>query len=58
MANCTFTYNEKGENTGSIGGLTDITPLKELEQNLQKSQKFIETIINTIPFPIFLERQK
>ncbi|WP_342597298.1 PAS domain S-box protein [Cyanobacterium aponinum UTEX 3222] len=53
IANCTFTYNEKGENTGSIGGLTDITPLKELEQNLQKSQKFIETIINTIPFPIF-----
>ncbi|MGA1408274.1 MAG: sensor domain-containing diguanylate cyclase [Prochlorotrichaceae cyanobacterium] len=37
LAQCIFTFNEQGENTGSIGALTDISHQKQLEEKLAEA---------------------
>lgn len=53
LAQFIFTFNQQGENTGSIGGLMDITSKKELEQALEESQTLIQDLVANVPSAIF-----
>jgi PAS domain S-box-containing protein len=53
MAQCVFTFNEQGENTGSMGGLVDLTSRKKLEQALQESQALFQDMAANVPGAIF-----
>ncbi|MGK7945836.1 MAG: diguanylate cyclase [Microcystaceae cyanobacterium] len=53
LVRCKFLFDQLGNNIGSIGAITDITKQKELTQELANSKQFIETIIDTIPIPVF-----
>jgi diguanylate cyclase (GGDEF)-like protein/PAS domain S-box-containing protein len=44
LAQCVFTFNEQGENTGSIGALTDITHQKILEAQLEAANARLQQL--------------
>jgi diguanylate cyclase (GGDEF)-like protein/PAS domain S-box-containing protein len=44
LAQCIFTFNEQGENTGSIGALTDITRQKVLEAQLEAANARLQQL--------------
>ena len=45
--------DEKGDFIGYIGTLTDISDRKQAELTLKESQKFIQTVLDTVPLPLF-----
>ncbi|WP_440956269.1 PAS domain-containing protein [Methanosarcina sp. Mfa9] len=45
--------NEEGEVAGMVSVLQDITRIKQIERTLRDNLQFLETLINTIPNPIF-----
>jgi diguanylate cyclase (GGDEF)-like protein/PAS domain S-box-containing protein len=44
LTQCIFTFNEQGENTGSIGAITDITHQKVLETQLEAANARLEQL--------------
>lgn len=48
-----FLLNERGEPTGYIAVVTDITERKMAEQKEREQSAFIQTILDSIPAPIF-----
>ncbi|MBF2079006.1 MAG: diguanylate cyclase [Synechococcales cyanobacterium T60_A2020_003] len=46
MARCVFTFDDRGENTGSVGSLTDITRQKEIELELELANQELERLAN------------
>ncbi len=47
------TYNTDGIVADYIGTITDISDRKQAEIALQESRKFIKTVVDTIPIPLF-----
>ncbi|MGK7940297.1 MAG: PAS domain S-box protein, partial [Crocosphaera sp.] len=52
-AQAVFEFNDQGENTGSVGSLTDITERKKLEAKLSENEQFLQDIVSNIPDAIF-----
>ena len=48
-------YDRNGSIVGAIESIRDITERKQEQEELQNSLKFLETMINTIPSPIFFK---
>lgn len=46
-------HNAKGQIKGTFGISTDITRLKNIEENLRNNQSVLENILNTIPQSVF-----
>ncbi|AKB24411.1 sensory transduction histidine kinase [Methanosarcina sp. MTP4] len=46
-------HNEKGEVAGMVSVMQDITRIKQIERTLRNNLQFLETLINTIPNPVF-----
>jgi diguanylate cyclase (GGDEF)-like protein/PAS domain S-box-containing protein len=46
-------HDEHGRVTKMIGTITDISPLKQIQSELERSQQFLELVIDTVPQSIF-----
>ncbi|MGD1903582.1 MAG: diguanylate cyclase domain-containing protein [Geitlerinemataceae cyanobacterium] len=46
LARCVFTFDETGENTGSVGSLADITAQKDLEATLGEVNQHLQNLVN------------
>jgi len=51
-------YNVQGERIGSIESIRDITDRKREQEELQNNLEFLETLLNTIPSPIFFKSKE
>ena len=45
--------NEHGRVAKMIGTITDISPMKQIQSELERSQQFLELVIDTVPQSIF-----
>ncbi|TCO72300.1 sensor domain-containing diguanylate cyclase [Marinisporobacter balticus] len=57
-ANGMFLYDDSGNKKKVIGTVQDITEWKEAEIALQENFKFLQTLMDTIPNPIFYKDDK
>lgn len=57
-ANGVSMYDENGNRIKMIGAIQDITEWKNAEMDLQENIEFLQTIIDTIPNPIFYKDEK
>jgi len=46
LTQCVFTFDECGNNTGSIGSLTDITAQKDLEATLEQVNQHLHSLVH------------
>ncbi len=47
-----------GQVVRMVGSESDITQRKQVEKSLQESQQFIQTVVDTVPIPLFWKNQE
>jgi len=53
-----FSRDADGQAKRTIGTAQDITERKQAEQSLREAQQFIQTVINTVPLPLFWKNRE
>jgi len=55
LGDCRSDFDDQGNRIGAIESIRDITERKQDQEELQNNLKFLETLIETIPSPIFFK---